>query len=156
MSLSVQSESAGFLLKRTSDAKDLPLPSRYSPLAAGFDLCANVSDTVVINPMERVLVPTGIQIALPVGYEAQIRPRSGLALKHGVTVLNTPGTVDADYRGELKVLLVNLGSEAFCVNRGDRIAQMVVGTVEMIRFDEVNELPESERGSGGYGSTGVS
>jgi len=145
-----------FLIKRTNDALDLPLPARQTVGSAGFDLHANIS--AVIRKGERVLVPTGIKIALPFGYEAQIRPRSGLALKHGVTVLNTPGTVDADYRGELKVLLINLGNEDFHINRGDRIAQMVIAKVEMVSFTLINadkELPDSQRGVGGYGSTGL-
>ena len=145
-----------FLIKRADDALDLHLPARQTSGSAGFDLCANIS--VVIRKGERVLIPTGIKIALPFGYEAQIRPRSGLALKHGVTVLNSPGTVDADYRGELKVLLINLGDEDFFVSRGDRIAQMVIAKVEMVEFtlvDEDEELPGSQRGAGGYGSTGT-
>jgi len=143
-----------FLIKRTDDALDLPLPTRQTAHAAGLDLYSNIS--AIIKQGERVLVPTGIKIALPVGFEAQVRPRSGLALKHGVTVLNSPGTVDADYRGELKVLLVNLGQEDFHVNRGDRIAQMVVAKVEMAEFTLIcdEELPQSIRGAGGYGSTG--
>ena len=144
-----------FLLKQTDDARDLPLPTRQTTGASGFDLYANIS--VTIKKGERVLIPVGIKIALSFGYEAQIRPRSGLALKHGVTVLNTPGTVDSDYRGELIVLLVNLGDTDFHVNRGDRIAQMVICKVEMIDFTEVDyneELPASERGTKGYGSTG--
>ena len=147
-----------FLINQTETAKDLPLPTRQTPLSAGLDLHANVNETITIKKGERILVPTGIKIALPFGYEAQIRPRSGLALKHGITVLNTPGTVDADYRGELCVLLVNLGNEDFHVNRGDRIAQMVIAKVEMVEFDEVKtaaDLPNTTRGAGGYGSTGV-
>jgi len=141
-----------FLLNRTEDAKDLPLPVRQTPQSAGLDLHAKI-DTV-IKKGERVLIPTGIRIALPFGYEAQVRPRSGLALKHGVTVFNTPGTIDADYRGELCVLLVNWGEEDFTVVRGDRIAQMVINKVEMVEFEEVSELPDTQRGDGGYGSTG--
>jgi len=141
-----------FLLNRTEDAKDLPLPARQTPQSAGLDLHAKI-DTV-IKKGERALIPTGIRIALPFGYEAQVRPRSGLALKHGVTVLNTPGTIDADYRGELCVLLVNWGEEDFTVVRGDRIAQMIIKKVEMVEFEEVSELPDTLRGDGGYGSTG--
>lgn len=141
-----------FLISRTND--DLPLPTRQTNMAAGFDLHATID--AEIKKGERLLIPTGIKIALPFGYEAQIRPRSGLALKHGITVLNTPGTVDADYRGELKVLLINLGQEDFIVNKGDRIAQMVIAKVETVEFKLVEELPESERGDKGYGSTGVS
>jgi len=144
-----------FLCKRTADALDLPLPVRQSPQAAGLDLHANVHEDVCIEKGARKLIPTGICIALPMGYEAQIRPRSGLALKFGVTVLNTPGTVDADFRGELHVLLANFGEADFVVRRGERIAQLVLARVEMGAFFEVNELPDSVRGDGGYGSTGV-
>jgi len=142
-----------FLISQTEDAKDLPLPTRQTPGSAGLDLYSKIN--ITIKKGERVLVPTGIRIALPFGYEAQIRPRSGLALKYGVTVLNAPGTVDADYRGEVCVLLINLGTEDFAINRGDRIAQMVITKVEMIQFEKVEELPDSQRGTGGYGSTGV-
>ena len=145
-----------FLIKRTNDALDLPLPTRQTTGSAGFDLHANIS--IVIGKGERVLVPTGIKIALPFGCEAQIRPRSGLAFKHGVTVLNAPGTVDADYRGELKVLLINLGDVDFHINRGDRIAQMIIAKVEIMEFTVVNEneeLPDSQRGACGFGSTGM-
>jgi len=143
-----------FLIKRTADAQDLPLPTRHSAMAAGLDLCANVQAPLVISPGGRALAPTGICIALPMGYEAQVRPRSGLALRHGVTVLNAPGTVDADYRGEISVLLVNHGAEDFVVQRGDRVAQLVVARVEMVDFVAVAQLPESGRGGDGYGSTG--
>lgn len=132
-----------------------PLPAYATPQSAGMDLRANISQPVTLRPMERRLIPTGLYIALPLGYEAQIRPRSGLALKHGVTVLNSPGTIDADYRGELMVLLVNLSAEDFVVNDGERIAQMVVARHETVDFAEVSELDETERGAGGYGHTGV-
>lgn len=132
-----------------------PLPAYATPQSAGMDLRANISQPVTLRPMERRLIPTGLYIALPQGYEAQIRPRSGLALKHGVTVLNSPGTIDADYRGELMVLLVNLSAEDFVVNDGERIAQMVVARHETVDFVEVSELDETERGAGGYGHTGV-
>lgn len=132
-----------------------PLPAYATPQSAGMDLRANISQPVTLLPMERRLIPTGLYIALPQGYEAQIRPRSGLALKHGVTVLNSPGTIDADYRGELMVLLVNLSAEDFVVNDGERIAQMVVARHETVDFAEVSELDETERGAGGYGHTGV-
>jgi len=141
-----------FLLSRTDDAKDLPLPIRQTPQSAGLDLHAKID--AVIKKGERALIPTGIRVALPFGYEAQVRPRSGLALKYGVTVFNTPGTVDADYRGELCVLLVNWGDKDFNIMRGDRIAQMVVNKVEMVEFEEVSALPDTLRGDGGYGSTG--
>lgn len=132
-----------------------PLPAYATPQSAGMDLRANISQPLTLRPMERRLIPTGLYIALPQGYEAQIRPRSGLALKHGVTVLNSPGTIDADYRGELMVLLVNLSAEDFVVNDGERIAQMVVARHETVDFAEVSELDETERGAGGYGHTGV-
>lgn len=132
-----------------------PLPAYATPQSAGMDLRANISQPVTLRPMDRRLIPTGLYIALPQGYEAQIRPRSGLALKHGVTVLNSPGTIDADYRGELMVLLVNLSAEDFVVNDGERIAQMVVARHETVDFAEVSELDETERGAGGYGHTGV-
>lgn len=132
-----------------------PLPAYATIQSAGMDLRANVSDAVTLRPMERKLIPTGLYMALPAGYEAQIRPRSGLALKHGITVLNSPGTIDADYRGELMVLLVNLSNEDFVVNDGERIAQMVIARHETAAFEEVDELDETERGEGGYGHTGV-
>lgn len=131
------------------------LPEYATPLSAGMDLRANVNEPIVLRPMERRLIPTGLHIALPEGYEAQIRPRSGLALKHGITVLNTPGTVDADYRGEVGVLLVNLSQEEFTVNDGERIAQMVIARHEQGQFLLVEELDDTERGAGGYGHTGV-
>jgi dUTP pyrophosphatase len=131
------------------------LPRYATPLSAGMDLRANLDEPVTLHPMERVLVKTGLFIALPEGYEAQVRPRSGLALKHGITVLNTPGTIDADYRGEIGVLLVNLSQEDFVVNDGERIAQMVIARHEQADFEVVEELDETERGTGGYGHTGV-
>ncbi len=132
-----------------------PLPAYATPQSAGMDLRADIDEPVTLRPMERRLIPTGLHIALPEGFEAQIRPRSGLALKHGVTVLNTPGTVDADYRGELMVLLINLGDRDFVVNAGERIAQMVITRHENADFIIVEELDETERGEGGYGHTGV-
>jgi len=141
-----------FLITRTANALDLPLPTRQTPQSAGLDLHANISTTIPKG--ERTLVPVGVRVALPFGYEAQVRPRSGLALKHGITVLNTPGTIDADYRGELCVLLINHGAADFAVNRGDRIAQLVIAKVEMAEFTEVDELPDTQRGDGEYGSTG--
>ncbi len=134
----------------------LELPVYQSELAAGADLAAAVGadKTLKLKPGERVLVPCGFAMALPAGYEAQIRPRSGLALKHGVTVLNTPGTIDADYRGEVHVLLINLGEQTFIVTRGMRIAQIVVAPVVQVRFAEVEALETSTRGAGGFGSTG--
>lgn len=132
-----------------------PLPAYATPQSAGMDLRANLDSSFVLKPMERKLIPTGLHIALPVGYEAQIRPRSGLALKHGITVLNTPGTVDADYRGEIMVLLINFSSEEFIVNDGERIAQMIIARHENAEFIAVEELDQTERGEGGYGHTGV-
>ena len=131
------------------------LPAYATEQSAGMDLRANLDVPIVINPMERKLVPTGLHIALPSGCEAQIRPRSGLALKHGITVLNSPGTIDADYRGEVMVLLVNLSSEPFTVNDGERIAQMVIARYEKVGFEPVDALDDTERGEGGYGHTGV-
>ncbi len=134
----------------------LKLPAYETVLAAGADLRAAVSDSVpmVLTPGERALVPTGFCMALPAGYEAQIRPRSGLAYKHGITCLNTPGTIDADYRGEVKVLLINHGQEPFTIHRGERIAQMVVSPITQPEFIEVDVLSETDRGAGGFGSTG--
>lgn len=132
-----------------------PLPTYATTQSAGMDLRANIDNPITLKPMERRLVPTGLYIALPQGYEAQVRPRSGLALKHGITVLNTPGTIDADYRGELMVLLVNFSTEDFIINAGERIAQMVIARHEQASFVEVEVLDETERGTGGYGHTGV-
>lgn len=132
-----------------------PLPRYATAQSAGMDLRANLEESIVLKPLERCLVPTGLYIALPEGYEAQVRPRSGLALKKGITVLNAPGTVDADYRGEVGVLLVNLSQEDFVVNDGERVAQMVIAHHETADFIEVEELDETERGAGGYGHTGV-
>lgn len=131
------------------------LPQYATPMSAGMDIRANLEEPVVLRPMERRLIPTGLYIALPEGFEAQIRPRSGLALKKGITVLNSPGTVDADYRGEVGVLLINLSNEDFVVNDGERIAQMIIAQHEQVEFVAVEELDETERGAGGYGHTGV-
>ena len=132
-----------------------PLPVYATEQSAGMDLRANLSEPVLLRPLERRLIPTGLHIALPAGYEAQVRPRSGLALKHGLTVLNAPGTIDADYRGEVGVVLINLSQEDFTVNDGERIAQLVIARHEQAEFVEVEALDETERGSGGYGHTGV-
>ncbi|MBR2153281.1 MAG: dUTP diphosphatase [Bacteroidaceae bacterium] len=132
-----------------------PLPAYATPLSAGMDLRANVSEPVVLQPMGRALIPTGLFMALPAGYEAQVRPRSGLAIKHGVTVLNSPGTIDADYRGEVCVILVNLSAEPFVINDGERIAQMVIARHEQPVLVEVDVLDETERGCGGFGHSGV-
>ena len=132
-----------------------PLPAYATTQSAGMDLRADIDSPITLKPMERHLIPTGLYIALPKGYEAQVRPRSGLALKHGITVLNTPGTIDADYRGELMVLLINFSAEDFIINAGERIAQMVIARHEQAEFVEVEVLDETERGAGGYGHTGV-
>ena len=129
-------------------------PAYATEQSAGVDLKANMAEPVVLGPLERKLVPTGLFIALPKGYEAQVRPRSGFALKHGITVLNTPGTIDADYRGEIGVILVNLSGEPFTVNPGERIAQMVIARHETVEWEEVDSLDDTARGAGGFGSTG--
>lgn len=131
------------------------LPEYATTMSAGLDLRANIAEDITIQPLERCLIPTGLKIGLPEGYEAQIRPRSGLALKHGITVLNSPGTVDADYRGEVGVILVNLSDKPFVINPGERIAQMVVAKYSQVEFTLVETLDESERGEGGFGHTGV-
>ncbi len=131
------------------------LPAYATVQSAGMDIRANIDSPIVLHPMERKLIATGLKIALPAGYECQVRPRSGLALKHGITVLNAPGTIDADYRGELGVLLINLSNEDFVVNDGERIAQLVFAKHEQCEFIEVDVLDETERGDGGYGHTGV-
>lgn len=141
-------------VKVLSHGKGLPLPKYMSEHAAGMDLYAAVNPEIVIPPGEWKLVPTGISIALPDGYEAQVRPRSGLALKQGVSILNTPGTVDADYRGEVGVILMNHSKQDLIIKRGDRIAQMIINKIERIQFEEVAELPDSDRGAGGFGHTG--
>ena len=132
-----------------------PLPAYATSQSAGMDLRANIDKSITIHPMERLLIPTGLFMALPPGFEAQIRPRSGLALKHGITVLNSPGTIDADYRGEIMVLLINLSVDDFIINDCERIAQMIIAKHETIEFAVVDKLDETERGSGGYGHTGV-
>ena len=136
---------------------DIPLPAYMSANAAGMDLCAALADDETIYPQERKIIATGIAIALPAGYEAQIRPRSGLALKHGITILNAPGTIDADYRGEIKIPLINWGKQEFLISDGDRIAQLVISKYERITLEDIGEgeLAGSERGSGGFGHTGV-
>lgn len=132
----------------------LPLPSPATPGSAGSDLCAAVDSELVIAPGERCLVPTGFAIAVPDGYEAQVRPRSGLALRHGIVLPNSPGTIDSDYRGEVKVIVMNAGAEPFVVKRGDRIAQLVIAPVAKAQWEEVEALDDTERGSGGFGHTG--
>ena len=146
---------ARIALRRLPHGEDLPAPAYATPASAGADLAAAVAEPLVIPPGGRAAVPTGLAIALPEGFEAQVRPRSGLALKHGVTVLNSPGTIDADYRGEIQVILVNLGDAPFRIERGQRIAQLVVAPVARIAWDEAAALPASRRGNGGFGSTGA-
>lgn len=141
--------------KKLPHAKDLSLPSYESQYAAGMDIRAALEDPVELPPGSRKLIPTGLKMAMPEGYEAQIRPRSGLAYRNGITMLNTPGTIDADYRGEVKVLAVNLGNEPFVINHGDRVAQMVIAPVTQAQVEEVKQLSETERSEGGFGSTGV-
>lgn len=139
---------------RLAHGKDLPLPAYATADSAGMDLLNAESGAVTIEPGKRAMIATGIAIQLPAGYEAQVRPRSGLAAKHGITVLNTPGTIDADYRGEIKVILVNLGDAAVTLERSERIAQMVVAPVTQVTLNEVDTLEDSDRGAGGFGSTG--
>lgn len=136
------------------NSSGLDVPRHETESSAGVDLRACLQNSVQLEPGTRVLIPTGLYMELPVGYEAQVRPRSGLAFKHGITVLNSPGTIDADYRGEIKVLLINHGSETFEIKHGERIAQMVVAKYQKLEFKEVDQLSETERGEGGYGSTG--
>lgn len=132
-----------------------PLPKYQTDLSAGMDLTANLNQPITLKPLERALIPTGLFIALPAGYEAQIRPRSGLAFKHGITVLNSPGTIDADYRGEIKVLLINLSNTDFTINDGERIAQMIITSYATVQWQLVEELDNTSRGDGGFGSTGL-
>lgn len=141
---------------RLAHGEGLPQPEYMSEHAAGADLCAAIREQLTLLPGARALVPTGFSIAIPPGYEAQIRPRSGLAIRSGVTCLNSPGTIDADYRGELNIVLANFGTEPIVIRRGDRIAQIIVAPVSRALFDLVNELPPTGRGEGGFGSTGVS
>lgn len=139
---------------RIVNKSTLELPAYSTPLSAGMDLRADIDEPITLGSLEKAMVPTGLHIELPDGYEAQVRPRSGLAAKHGITVLNSPGTIDADYRGEIKVILVNLSKDPFVINRGERIAQMVIARYEKIEWEQVCELSDSERGEGGFGSTG--
>lgn len=142
-------------IQRLPAARDLPLPSHASAGSAGFDLRAAIAEEVVLRPGERLLVPTGLVLEIPPGWEGQVRPRSGLALRHGVGVVNAPGTIDSDYRGEVAVILINLGEAPFSLRRGDRIAQLVISRVESVEWEEAESLAESSRGEGGFGSTGV-
>ena len=141
-------------VQRLPHAVNLALPAYATPCSAGMDLRAAVDEPITLAPGARGAIPTGMAIAIPEGYEAQIRPRSGLALEHGISMVNAPGTIDADYRGEIRVILINLGERPFVIGRGDRIAQMVIAPVVRASLDEVAELPETERGSGGFGHTG--
>jgi len=142
-------------IKRLAGTDDIPYPTYMTSHASGMDIFAAVPQVITIPPGERAVIPTGVAMAIPAGYEAQIRPRSGLALKHGIGLLNTPGTIDADYRGEIRVILINLGHMPFEVKRGDRIAQMVIQPVITVSWEEVNDLPDSERMAGGFGHTGT-
>ncbi|MGQ3071877.1 MAG: dUTP diphosphatase [Ferrovibrionaceae bacterium] len=142
-------------VRRLPHGRNLPLPAYATAGAAGLDVVAAVAEPVTLAPGERRLIPTGLAIALPAGYEAQVRPRSGLALKHGIALVNSPGTIDEDYRGEVGIILINLGSDSFTINRGDRIAQIVVAPVTRALLAEVDDLPDTARGAGGFGSTGV-
>ena len=143
------------LIKRLDHSKGLPLPEAQTDFSAGVDLSAANTDPIIIKPTECKIIPTGLLIALPSGFEAQIRPRSGLAIKHGVTVLNSPGTIDSDYRGEIGIILINHGNDLFTIKRGERIAQMVIKPVVSFNWKEIEELPVTERGTGGFGSTGA-
>jgi dUTP pyrophosphatase len=142
-------------VRRLPAARDLPLPAPASAGSSGFDLRAAIEGERVLQPGERLLVPTGLALAIPAGCEGQVRPRSGLALRHGIGMVNAPGTIDSDYRGEVGVLLINLGSEPFTLRRGDRIAQLVIARVESVEWEEAEALDGSERGEGGFGSTGI-
>lgn len=142
-------------ISRAEDGEDLPLPAYATPGAAGMDLHAACTAPVTLQPGERCLISAGFRVALPEGYEAQVRPRSGLAIRHGVTCLNAPGTIDADYRGVVGVILINHGAEAFTIQRGDRIAQLIVSPVARAAWRETDSLPDSERSEGGFGHTGV-
>lgn len=142
------------MIVKIINKSSFPLPGYETEAAAGMDLRANISEPIVLKTLERKLIDTGIFIELPIGYEAQIRPRSGLAFKHGISIVNAPGTIDADYRGEIKILLINLSTEEFTINSGDRIAQMVVAKHEKVEWDAAENLSDTLRGAGGYGHTG--
>ena len=146
---------SSILFKKLPHAKDLPLPEYESSSAAGMDLRAALEKPLILKSGERTLIPTGLQMSIPVGFEAQIRPRSGLAIRNGITMLNSPGTIDSDYRGEVKVIAINHGDEDFIIQHGDRIAQMVIAPVVQFNVEEVDKLDSTERGEGGFGSTGV-
>ncbi|MBN1345636.1 MAG: dUTP diphosphatase [Phycisphaerae bacterium] len=142
-------------ISRAPGTEDVPLPRYQTEHASGMDVCAAVAETTSLEPGQRAAVPTGLFLAIPIGYEAQIRPRSGLALKHGITLANAPGTIDADYRGELRVILINLGQETFEITRGMRIAQVIIAPVTRAKLEVVESLPETTRGEGGFGHTGT-
>lgn len=142
-------------IRRLPAARDLPLPAQASPGSAGFDLRAAVDGELVLRPGERLLVPTGVVLEIPPGWEGQVRPRSGLALRHGLSIVNAPGTIDSDYRGEVGVILINLGDAPCTLKRGDRIAQLVISRVEPVEWEEADTLEDSHRGDGGFGSTGT-
>lgn len=148
-------DNVDLLIERLPEAKDLPLPAYATPGSAGMDLMAAVDEDITINPGKRRLVPAGIRIAVPQGYEAQIRPRSGLAIKHGIGLVNSPGTIDSDYRGQVQVIMINLGDDPFVIHRGDRIAQMVICPVARAVMIESDGLPDTKRGEGGFGHTGI-
>ena len=143
------------MVQRLPGAEDIPLPDYATPGAAALDLRAAVGSETILQPGERKLIPTGIRIAIPEGYEGQVRPRSGLAIKHGIGLVNSPGTIDSDYRGPVQVIVINLGADAFIIRRGDRIAQLVIAPVTRARLEESDSLPETERSDGGFGSTGI-
>jgi len=143
------------LLIKRLHSFDLPLPAYQTEGSSGIDLYAAIDEPVVIKPLERVIIPTGVALELPEGFEAQVRPRSGLALKHGITILNSPGTIDEDYRGEIKVILINLGQENFLINRGDRIAQLILSKIYRANIVEVEDLSKTKRNDGGFGHTGL-
>ena len=151
----MREEQVNIQIKKLPGNEDIPLPTKMSETAAGYDVYAAVRDSHILAPGQRMLIPTGFAIALPNHMEAQIRPRSGLALKKGITCLNSPGTIDADYRGEVGVILINHGEENFEISRGDRIAQMVIQWIPRVQWEEVDTLPSSDRGAGGFGHTGV-
>jgi len=140
---------------RPDQDADIDLPRYMTPHSAGMDICAAVEEPTILKPGEIILIPSGFAISLPIGFEAQIRPRSGLAVKHGIGLINSPGTIDADYRGEVKIAMINLGKGPFTINRGDRIAQMVINKVSQVRFEVVETLEETSRNGGGFGHTGV-
>lgn len=151
--MSQNAQNSGVVVKIVNESGN-PMPAYATAGSAGMDLCAHIQESVVLEPLERKLIPTGLFIELPTGYEAQIRPRSGLALKQGITCLNSPGTIDADYRGEIRVILINLSNEIQVLSPGDRIAQMVIAPVMQISWEPVTELTATSRGAGGFGSTG--